>query len=378
MSNKKNLTAAVPRNRNGEAAAMAIVFIAAIAGRLLMFLTAYMTAKHTGMAKGLYEYLAGAGDVPHYVEIASGWYQSSGETANNIVFFPLMPMLMKLFHVIFRDYVIAGIFVSYVSFGIMSCFFYKLLKLDYDDEKTAGGMLAMFMGVFGIFYISAHTESLFIMLIAMGLYYMRKKNWLAAGVVGFFASLSRTQGMVLFIPVVYEIVIKSIKEKKFDIKSLFAILIPMGYLVYLILNKAIAGDYFKFIEYQADAPWYNEATWISESMATSYAVGKNNFALSLIIYWPQIIGFFIAMAAIFAGLKNKVKVSYLLFLDAYTGVTYFQSWMISGGRYITACLPLYIVFAAIDNKYVKNTILLIEGLTFMIIAILWFRGYAIM
>ena len=378
MANKKNLTASALRDKKGEFITMAIVFIAAIVSRLLMFGAAYMTAKHTGMSKGLYEYLAGAGDVPHYVEIARGWYQSSGETANNIVFFPLMPMLMKLFQVILRDYVIAGIFVSHASFGIASCYFYKLLKLDYDDEKTAGGMLAMFMGVFGIFYISAHTESLFIMLIAMGLYYMRKSNWLAAGIVGFFASLSKTQGMLLFVPVVYEIAIKAIKEKKFDVKYLFAILIPMGYLVYLILNKAVAGDFFKFVEYQANAPWYNRPVWISESMATSYDVGKNNFALSLIIYWPQIIAFFVAVAAIFAGLKNKVRISYLLFLGAYVGVTYFQSWMISGGRYVTACLPLYIVFAAIDNKYVKNTILLIEGLTFMVIAILWFRGYAIM
>ena len=377
MINKKNLMA-IPHSKIKESAAITIVFIAAIASRLLMFWAAYMTAKHTGMSKGLYEYLSGAGDVPHYVEIASGWYQSSGETANNIVFFPLMPMLMKLFHVIFRDYVIAGIFVSHVSFGIASCYFYKLLKLDYDDEKTADGMLAMFMGVFGIFYISAHTESLFIMLVAMGLYYMRKENWLAAGIIGFFAALSKTQGMLLFIPVVYEIVIKSIKKKNFDIKSLFAILIPMGYLMYLILNKAVAGEYFKFIEYQANAPWYNQATWVSQSIATSYSVGKNNFALSLIIYWPQIIGFFISVAAIFAGLKNKVKVSYLLFLGAYTGTTYLQSWMISGGRYVTACLPLYIVFAAIDNKYIKNTILLIEGLTFVIMAVLWFRSYAIM
>ena len=378
MANKKNLTALMPRNKRKETIVTAIVFAVAVASRLLMFWAAYMTAKHAGMGKGLYEYLSGAGDVPHYVEIASGGYQSSGATANNIVFFPLMPMLMKLFHVIFRDYVIAGIFVSYVSFGVASCYFYKLLKLDYDDEKTAGGMLAMFMGVFGIFYISAHTESLFIMLIAMGLYYMRKNNLPAAGVAGFFAALSRTQGVLLFVPVVYEIVIRAVKEKRFDIKSLFAMLIPMGYLAYLVLNKAVTGEYFKFIEYQAAAPWYNEATWISNSIATSYDVGKNNFALSLIIYWPQIIAFFIAVAAIFAGLKNRVRISYLLFLGAYAGVTYFQSWMLSGGRYITACLPLYIVFAALDNKYIKNIILLTEGLTFMVIAVLWFRGYAIM
>ncbi|MGM9936158.1 MAG: hypothetical protein ACI38A_02335, partial [Candidatus Ornithomonoglobus sp.] len=130
--------------------------------------------------------------------------------------------------------------------------------------------------------------------------------------------------------------------------------------------------------YQAAEPWYNSSTWISQSMSTSYSVGQNNFSLSMIIYWPQIISFFVAVTAIFAGAYKKVNTAYLLFIGAYTGLTFLQSWMISGGRYISVCIPLYIVYAGIDNRFIKNIILLIEGILFVTIAILWFRGYAIM
>lgn len=357
---------------------MGIVFTAAVLGRLLLFFVTYSLAKNMGMGKSLYDQLAGAGDVEHYIYIAQHWYQSTGEKANLIVFFPLMPMLMAVLRLIFRDYLISGLFISYVSFGIGACYFYKLLKLDYGDEKTAGGLLALFMGVFSIFFNSAHTESLFVMLTAMCLYYMRKRNFVAAGIIGFFAALSKTQGMLLFIPVVYEIVIISVKEKRFNPRMLASVLIPMGYVLYLCLNKAVAGSFTSFIEYQAAAPWYNSSTWISNSLATSYNTGHGNSHLALIIYWPQISAFFIAVAAIFIGLKKKVNISYLLFIGAYTGATYFQSWMISGGRYMTMCLPLYIVFAAVDNKYIKNIILLAEGLLFVIIGALWIKGYAIM
>lgn len=364
--------------KNNGTKTMLAVFFTAIISRLLMFAVSLIVFRTIDAQKSLYDIFSVSGDVPHYLHIAEHWYQSTGDKANLIVFYPLFPMLIALFRVVFRDYLLSGIIISYISFGIASCYFYKLLRLDFDHERTADAMLAMFMGIFGIFYISAHTESVFIMLTVMTLYYMREKKWLLTGILGFLASLSRTQGVILFIPIVYEIVLDIIKNKKFNIKYLFSLLVPFGYICYLLLNKAVTGEFFTFMEYQAAKPWYNEAKWIADSLSTSYSVGERNFALSLIIYWPQIIMFFISVISIFVGAYKKVNTSYLLFIGAYTGVTYFHGWMLSGGRYLTACIPLYIVFTSIDNKYVKNSILLLEGLMFIVIAVMWLKGYAIM
>lgn len=354
------------------------VFSVAVLSRLVLFLLSFLTLRLSGNGRSIFAMFSESGDVPHYLYIAENWYASSGDKANLIVFYPLYPVLIALFRVVFRSYLLSGIIVSYLSFGVASCYFYKLLKNDYDDKKTSEGMLSFFMASFGVFFISAHTESLFVMLIAMGLYYIREKNWIVAGIVGFFASLTRTQGVLLFLPLAYEAFVEISKTKKFNKSILFALLIPFGYVCYLLLNKAVTGDFLKFLEYQAAAPWYNTSKWVADSLSTSYDVGGQYFTLALIIYWPQIIAFFIAVISIFAGAYKKVPASHLLFIGAYTGATYFHGWMLSGGRYIAACLPIYIVYAAIDNKYIKNVILLLEGIFFLHIAVMWMQGQSIM
>lgn len=358
--------------------AMLTVFFAAVLSRLLLLMVCAIALKATNNTKPFSEIFGKAGDVPHYIYLAQNWYQSSGEQAKLIVFYPLLPMLMAVFRIVFRSYLVSAIVISYLSFGIAACYLYKLLKLSFDDEKTADGLLAMLVGAFGIFFISGHTESLFLMLSAMGLYYAVRRNWIVCGVIGFLAGLEKTQGMLLVVPAVYEAVMQIIETKKFDKKMLFVLLIPMGFACYLILNKVVAGEFFKFMEYQKAAPWYNTATWIAEGISTSYNTGMKHFSLSLIIYWPQIIMYFLSVAAIFVGAYKKVRTSYLLYIGAYIGMTYMQGWMISGGRYVTSCIGLYIVIASLDNKYVKNTIILLSGALFVLFSILWMKGYAIM
>lgn len=356
------------------------VFCIAFLSRLVLFAVALAAYRLNGGSRSLIEIFSGnsTGDAVHYAYIAEHWYTNVGEKANLLVFYPMMPILMAVFRVIFRSYILSGIVVSILAFSVGSCYFYKLLRLDYDEEKTAYGMVAFFAAVFGIFFISAHTESLFVMLTAMVLWYTRKKNWLAVGIIGFCAALTKTQGVLLFLPAAYEIIVDAAKEKRFNLKTLAVLFIPLGFLCYLMLNYAVSGDFFKFVEYQAVAPWYNTPKWIADSLATSYDNGVKYFALSLYLYAPQIILFFVAVAALFVGACKKVRTSYLVFAGSYIGATYLHGWMLSGGRYISSCLALYIIYAAVDNKYIKNIILFLEAIFCVFFMIFWFQGQAVM
>lgn len=361
-----------------EGMTMLKIFLIAVLSRLFMFAISFAALRISGNTRAAADIFMNSGDVPHYLYLAEHWYTNTGEKANLLVFYPLFPMLIAVFRVVIRSYILSGLTISYLSFGVAACYLYKLLCLDYDSEKTAYGMVGFFAAIFGVFFISAHTESLFVMFTAAGLYYIRKRNWLAVGIIGFFAALTKTQGVLLFVSAAYVIIVDTVKNKSFNKKSLFTLLIPMGFCSYLLLNYIVSGDFFKFVEYQAAAPWYNKSTWIANSLTTSYNVGISHFALSLFLYWPQIILFFVAVAAIFFGVYKKVSTPYLIFIGAYTGATYFHGWMLSGGRYISSCLPLYIVYASIDNKYVKNLILLTMGILCFYTSVMWFQGQAIM
>lgn len=355
-----------------------IVFGAGVLSRLLFLAAGYVMLKLFKSDINIYEKLLGMGDAPHYLDIAANGYASSGEAANKIVFYPLFPAMMRILHTVLRNYAVSAFVISYAAFGMASAYLYKLMRLDYDREKTLDALLLMFIAPYGMFFISIHTESLFLMLSVMVLYYSRKENWLAVGILGFCAALSKSQGMLLVATAGYEFILCCVRDKKFKTKGLWILLIPAGFLVYLCINKAVQGEFFAFVAHQAAAPWYNTAKWVSDSISTSYGVGIDHFSLSLIIYWPQILMFFAAVALIFTGLYKKVRTSYLAFMGMYILVTYFHGWMLSGARYITSCAVIYIVMASVDNKFIKYLFYMLSGLLCLYLHALWLLGYAIM
>lgn len=355
-----------------------IVFSAGVLSRLALLFIGCAMLKIGGDDKNIMEFLSSTGDAVHYIYIAEHGYTAAGDAANKIVFYPLFPYLMRLLNYIFGNYLISGLVISYFSFGIASAYLYNLMRLDYSDEKAMDALLMMFIAPFGMFFISAHTESLFLMLSVMTLYYSRRENWFAAAAAGFFAALTKTQGMLLIVPAAYEVILSCVRDKKFRKKGLAVLIIPIGFLIYLCINKALQGDWFAFAEHQAAEPWYNTAKWISEGLETSYNVGMDYYSLSLILYWPQIILFFVSTAFILVGLYKKVRTSYLAFMGIYVLVTYFHGWMLSGARYITSCAVMYIVMASIDNKFAKYMIYLISGGLCAGYLAMWLRGFAIM
>ena len=119
----------------------------------------------TGFFGALYERMAQAGDVPHYVEIAANGYQALGDTANNIVFFPLYPLLMRAVHVLIPDYVIAGMAVSNLFLGAATAALYALIEAEMGFRRAMRGTLLMTLFPFGFFMAGAYTESLFMALV---------------------------------------------------------------------------------------------------------------------------------------------------------------------------------------------------------------------
>lgn len=355
-----------------------IVFAAGLASRVLLFLAGIWMMKCFEIKINLTEFFGTTGDAVHYVHIAQNGYAAAGDAANKIVFYPLFPMLMRVLYFVIRNYVWSGLVISYLTFGVACAYLYKLMRIDYSESKTIDALMLLCIAPYGMFFISVHTESLFLMLSVMTLYYARKENYIAASIAGFFAALTKSQGMLLIVPVVYEWIINCTRDKKFCKKGISALLIPMGFVIYLCINKVVQGDFFAFVNHQAAEPWYNTAKWVSDSLSTSYNIGSDYYGLSMIIYWPQIILFFVAVAFIFVGVYKKVRTSYLAFLGVYTLVTYFHGWMLSGARYMTSCIVMYIVMASIDNKITKCLLYTISGGLCLHLMLMWFQGYAIM
>ena len=320
-----------------------------------------------------------SGDSPHYLYLAEHGYTATGDKANLIVFYPLYPFLMKIFNVLFQNYFVSGVVVSNLAFIIASCVFYELMRLDFNKEQSFCGLLLMHLAPFTMFYSAIFTESVFVLCTVLCLYFIRTKKPLWMAIFGFLACLSRTQGVILFVCALMPVASDLIKKKKCDVKELIgALFIPLGFFIYLLMNMVLFGNWFQYLEFQAAPPWYNTAQWFGKTLSYSYDMGFSYPGLSKIIYWPQLVLFFIGTLTIFFGIYKKIRSEYLVYIGAYIFTCYTHGWLISGSRYMCACLPLYIVYASVKNKYIRYLILAVSIVLCLIYTKLWLRGESIM
>lgn len=350
------------------------IFMLAVFSRWLIFVLGWAASgREVGFFTAVYESFIKAGDTPHYLEIARNGYTAVGESRNLIVFFPLYPLLIRIVSVIVRNDFISGLLISNVCSGLGACFFYRLLRMDFTEEQSCFGLFVCLLFPFSFFTAAVYTEGLFFLLTAAAFYAMRKKNWISAAICGFLCALTRIQGLALLPMFLYEL----LRER--DKKAVAAVIAPaLGFFIYLLINRLVYGQWLMYLEFQAAAPWYNRAQWIGANLKQHYEMALEHPALAMYIYWVQLILFFASVGAMFYGLRRRIRTSYIVYAGVYTAMTYFHGWQISGGRYMSMCLPLFIIAAAMENRIFKSLLLMVSVLFYTILAILWMKGYAIM
>ncbi len=320
-----------------------------------------------------------SGDSPHYLYLAEHGYTAVGEQAKLIVFYPLYPLCIRIFNVLFNNYLLSGIVVSNLAFMASCCVLYELLRLDYSEKQSFSGLALMIVAPFSMFYSAVFTESVFLLTTLLCLYFLRTKKPVWMAIFGFLACLSRTQGVLLFACALVSVARDLFRQRKFNTKTFsWSILIPAGFFVYLLMNKVLFGNWFQYLAFQASEPWYNKAQWFGKTLSYSYNMAQSYPGLSNFIYWPQLALFFIGTLTIFLGIFKKVRTEYLVYLGAYIFTCYTHGWLISGSRYMCACIPLYIVFASVKNKYVRYGMIAVSLVLCFFYTGLWLRGESIM
>ena len=320
------------------------------------------------------------GDATRYLDIAENGYTVTGENAINLVFFPLYPYLVRALGWIVGSLPLSGVLISQVCYAAASVVLYELILLDGDKRNAWDGVILLALYPFSVFVMGVFSEGLFLLLSLLCLYGLRTRRFVWAGIAGFLAALCRIQGMLLLLPAAYELITLRLGEEKrrFRWGDLALLLIPAGFCVYLGVNYALHGNCFQFLLYEADAPWYQSTRWIGENLKQHYELAQQYPGLAEIIYWPQIILFFAVLAVLLHGLWKRERGSYILYGGAYLGFTYLSGWMISGGRYMLCCVPVYIVLSKVKDGFARKLLIFIMTLLCFAYSLFFYRAHAIM
>lgn len=303
-----------------------------------------------------------------YLRIAENGYRGYQEEGQflDIVFFPLYPWLIRLVALLAGDYRLSALLVSLFGYGIGCVYFDKIVCMEFGEEEGENALCALAVFPFSFFFGAMMTEALFLAVSAGFLYYLRKHCLGRAALFGFFACLTKLQGMLLPLCVIAEllcsghgiVLLRQKNWKGFREKILWPGIrcVPMvfGFFIYLWMNYCVEGNPFRFLYYQKNH-WMHTLgpVWDTVSYIRYYA-GENWYnATGMGLWIPQLILFFVYLIGMGYGLWKKMRPVYLVYLAAFFLLTYSSTWLISGGRYTLSALPLFMLAGKFLTEHKK-------------------------
>lgn len=141
-------------------------------------------------------------DTYYYFRIVVAGYQVGEITS---IYHPLYPWLSTLAAAVVRSPIAGLVIVSSLAGLGLTIVFYRLARLDIDHTAawTATALLLCWPATVAIFL--PYTEALFLFLTVSCLLAARKNQFLLAGALGSLAALTRQQGVLIALPLLWEV-----------------------------------------------------------------------------------------------------------------------------------------------------------------------------
>jgi hypothetical protein len=197
-----------------------------------------------------------------YTLIANEGYGGTTETAR-AAFWPLFPWLMDLGNQITGwPPEVIGYIISNVAFAIALILLYRLVIIDFDRPVARRTLWALALFPTALFFTAVYTESLFLVLVVGSLLAARQGNWLAAGLIGALAALTRSYGVLLGLP----FLVLLFQQYRFEWRRwfpavIFAALPLLGPIVFGLHLDQVQGNWRAFVDVQTQWNRYSAMPW---------------------------------------------------------------------------------------------------------------------
>jgi Gpi18-like mannosyltransferase len=200
-------------------------------------------------------------DGANYVRIAQYGYQ----TRFDVAFFPLFPLLIGLIaHVLGSwSYLIVGVLLSNAALLGALIVLYQIVVDATDDRTALRTVLYLCIFPTAFYFFAPYNESLSLLLITGAFLAMRRQRWVVAGILGLLAALTRSAGVLLIVPYLYELWIareRVLANRSALLRGILPLfLIPLGTLLYSVYCWHIRGDPLAFATLQYH--WGRHLSW---------------------------------------------------------------------------------------------------------------------
>jgi len=302
----------------------------------------------------------GRWDAEHYIGIAQNGY-SGTEPA----FFPLYPALIALGATLVGSHLVAGLIVSNAASFLSLLYLYKLVEHEYNRQVAHRATFYIAIFPTAIFFSAVYSESLFLFLTVATFYYLRERRWLVAGVFGFFAAMTRSEGVLLAAPMLIEWIV-AIREGGREylrywwsdvVQPLIGIaLVPLGLGAYMFYLWVLNGDPLRFSHVQAHWDRHLAPPWVAFQHAIHLI--RHSHVQQTVADQVLELAFTLLMLTVLAVGFRRLRLSYIVYMALSVLIPLSTASLMSMPRFALVLFPMFALFGlwgarpAVNNAYV--------------------------
>ena len=334
-------------------------------GLLLAGMAAAMLLSDGGLTwEGAFQQLQ-RWDAAHYIRLIEEGYQGYTENGQHLflVFFPGYVWAVRLLRLVIPSTALAGTALSCLCYGGACCYLYRLAGEAYNGRVARDALLYMSLFPFSFFSGLVMTEGLFLLATTGACWYAWRGKWLAFGLFGALAALTRMTGLLVIVVGVIRLleayrpleppVGKSLGRcwKPLLLRLPLTLLPAAGTLLYLLLNLWVDGDPFAFASHQEH--WHQGYLWISQVVEYIGRYLGDNLGSSFgwAVWAPALALFVVGLALLYwAALRKGHPAGLLAYGFCFFVATYSLSWLLSAGRYLSTCFVLFLFLAKLTQR----------------------------
>ncbi len=290
----------------------------------------------------------------------------------NLLYPPFYPLIVRMISPMYLSSIRAGFFVSNIN-AILSGIVLYLLVMHDSDRRSAVRALWYYCILPPSFLLTCTIPaSTFLLLSLLSVYCARRRYFIVSSLFGAMAALTDRVGIVLVVPLLLEFFnamtreYRSLKEitwrfylKKALIGSTF-ILVPLGFITYLIINRMVGGSFFAYVEYLEElydsefALFYRVCGVQTERLIDAYRTFEPSLAFGL--YLPSLLCSVGSLALMLAKGKD-LRASYLAYIIVFFAVILSQTGVMDAPRQLFCCFPVIIAMMRLTKNRLVDLLL---------------------
>ena len=305
-------------------------------------------------------------DADKFTRIAQYGYQIIYNTA----FFPLFPLLIRCIAFLFGNngYIAIGMVLS--NLALLGALFvlYQIAADALGDQVGRRTLLYLCIFPTAFFLFTTYNESLFLFLTTSSFLAMRRQKWWLAGILGLFAALTRSAGLFLIFPYLFELWIsrESITTNDQSVtyrlmrllpRALPVVLIPLGTLIYCFYCWKLFQNPLAFAAVQSHWDRHITWPWVGLWMALVELFWIQPFGsfneVHLLLDLTATIGFIVLAILGWRRLRMSynIWICLLLFYMLISPSIGQPDILGSNQRFVLEMFPAFITLAALGVKY---------------------------